>query len=251
MSFSKLACTFAFAAQTALAADPAEVPTPQADAAQPQHDVTLVNDFVEPTSAQARSLLPQGIAYRYGLFWAPLAGSGVELYAAAGTDGQIVLAYQGGKRAMASEMTDELEQEGIRFERFEMDGQLATIGYRKFFGGSFYGTGALGYRGLHAKYELASKANAADHLTGDVSVRSVVLNLAVGNIWTWANGFYVGGEWIGVAVPVASQFKAKTGTGIESDVELTKAQDDAVEGARRISRLPSISVATLVMGFAF
>jgi len=126
---------------------------------------------------------------------------------------------------------------------------IANVRY--FFGQTFYVAPGLGWRRFAADFAVASTSDPTDNASGSVQADSITAGLAIGNLWRFKNGFYIGGEWLAVQAPISSSSSSTTttsGTAVQAQNELTKLDDDL---SKKIGQATSVILANLLIGVSF
>ncbi len=150
----------------------------------------------------------RGLGLRAGLgVVGSIPGVGLEAWYASSSRWQ----WGGLVEAGALDLAPELQREAdIRIERFLLTGALALGQARYFWGNSFFVSALIGGRQIHGSYAFADDSGNA--LLGDINVVSGVVGLGLGNLWSWDNGVFFGGQWAGLVVPIYSSATVTTTT---------------------------------------
>lgn len=123
----------------------------------------------------------------------------------------------------------------------------------RFFPGNSFNLGlGLGQRTVSAEFDIESKlANVG--VEGEIKATTTVLNITIGNQWTWDSGLFLGVDWLGYALPLGSSTSGKleqTGTATATD-DLEELQKDSEDLAKTLGETATISLFLLQLGFVF
>jgi hypothetical protein len=199
------------------------------------------------TSAAARSGKSWLVSARVGDFIGGISGAGVELARVHDPALQYGVLLMTGGRDLRDRVDD---NDAVELERFEATGQLALARVRWFPGNNFHVGGGIGVRRIAFQIDVADRLDAG-HATTEAQATSIVLAAAVGNQWSWGNGFVLGADWLGYAVPLTSAYSSsvKTDGSATDDLdELSRVVDDS---ARRLGTVPSSMLLVVELGYLF
>lgn len=194
-------------------------------------------------SASVRDQKTYGLGVLFGPHPLPFTGTGIAAQYNMGPHWQFEFASKSGSWDAA----DELQGFLVVIEKLEAKAQTNQVRAKYYPTNSFYVAGGLGYRSISFDVALSdSSARIAQTLESE----STVLTLALGNLWSFDSGFYIGGEWLHIEVPMASQYSATyTATGIPSN-SIQEDVDESEELAKKLGEATTVS-ASFVLGWYF
>lgn len=129
-----------------------------------------------------------GAGARLGSMVAPLSGLGVEGYKILTHRDRLGLLIAVGRADFRDVLEDE---DGILIDQAEVSSSVIMVHGRRFFGETFSMAYGLGQRNI--SLELAASAiGTDDSIATTLHVSSVAAYAAIGNIWQWDSGFYLG-----------------------------------------------------------
>lgn len=135
--------------------------------------------------------------------------------------------------------------------QININGYLIMANLRYFFGKTFYAAPSLGWRYYNANFSVRDAKDSNNSATIDLKVSGIVAGGAIGNLWRFKNGLYVGGEWIAAQWTILGSAKQSTTTsGI-----LTQGQDalqkTAADTGSGLLHTMSATLSTLLVGYSF
>ena len=158
---------------------------------------------------------------------------------------QLGLSYLGGSEDLASQLPSEGD---VTVKKADLSGN-AIFGYLRFFpGNTFSATIGLGYRGASAEYAIQDTSG--HEIDGKLSISSIVIPIAVGNHWTWRNGFTLGCDWIAAFVPLSGSSKS-TLSGSLTDADAKTLNDDFVSLGDKLAKQTTFTLLLTSVGFMF
>jgi hypothetical protein len=211
-----------------------------------------------PGEPQARPKAPEpapvddsvaAVSVRAGYFGAVLLGVG------AGADWRVDdwelgLAGYGGTADLTGTLGDQVTTDShladYKVDNLSLSATLITVEARYFFGDNFTVTTGLGWRELKGHVRLSDPAG--ETLSADAAMRNLVATLAVGSVWAWDNGFFLGIDWIGVAWPLTSAWNVETRGSAPATHDL---KDQADKLAQTLSRSPALILLLGAAGWRF
>ncbi len=190
-----------------------------------------------------------GVSFRFGLFVSPVMGPGFEFFYQLNPNAQMGLAYFRGAEDFKNRLS---ATDGTTTEKNELSSSLSLIFGRYFVGDSFYVTGALGQRTVKTDYEIRSTTQNSTISAENTSL-STVVNVALGNLWSWENGYNAGIDWVGYSQPLSSKedVNSKTGGSQVPPAELNKKRKEVEDLFKDISKLGTWQFLTFHIGYVF
>lgn len=182
-------------------------------------------------SEAARSQRSFGLGGRLGGILGA-SGSAIEGYYYLDQANQIGLMLGGRNASSFADRIDEDAKKGVsgKFYVANLSGSLLQAQWRHFFGNSFSILVGAGTRAMVSTIEI-------DDVTDTVSTFDFVGTAAIGNMWLWDSGFYMGVDWIGATVPMSSRARKSRSTQARQSQEveafLTSAENEGVEAGKR------------------
>lgn len=238
--------------QTEKNAEPEEgVLTPRSD----RDDVADPDEFGEGEKPQTKPMSEIraeksfGVSFRFGLFVYPVMGPGFEAYYQLNPRAQVGLAYFRGAEDFKNRLST---TDGTTTEKNELSSSLSLIYGRYFVGDSFYVTGSLGQRTVKIDYSIRSTTQNSTISAENTSL-STTFNIALGNLWSWENGYTAGIDWVGYAQPLASKEDVNSkisGSQVPPD-ELNDKRKDVEDLFKDISKLGTWQFLTFHIGYMF
>ncbi|MCX6110241.1 MAG: hypothetical protein NTZ90_11645 [Proteobacteria bacterium] len=135
--------------------------------------------------------------------------------------------------------------------KLAVSGLLGLINIRYYTGRSFYAAAGLGWRQYSGTLQGDQVSDPSNSLTITMTSQSVVAGLALGNLWTFNHGLYLGGEWLAAQFPLTSSYSSTTTTtgtlGSGQDIFEQIAQDTAAA----VAKTTSVTFLTLKVGYSF
>jgi hypothetical protein len=174
-----------------------------------------------------------------------MSGAGLELLHARNPSLQYGLLLMTGGTDLRDRVDD---NDAVELERFAATGQLALARVRYFPGNNFFLSAGAGLRRIAFEMNVADRQDAA-RVESSAQATSVVIAASIGNQWTWPNGFFLGADWFGYAVPVANSYSSHVdteGTATDDLDDLSRIVDDS---ARQLGEVPSSMVLVLELGW--
>ena len=157
-----------------------------------------------PTSEQLRGQRQFFVGPRYGLMSSAVPAYGLEAGYHLNSSWQFGLSFATGSmdvKGLANSYAN--IPDTIRLNTATISNQMIVANARYFVLNSFYLGLGLGQRTFKYEVDLEMKDGSGGINVKGV-VNSIVLTPHVGNIWTLDNGIYLGAEWFGLALPLAS-----------------------------------------------
>lgn len=196
-------------------------------------------------SAEARGLKKFGVGLGLGNFIFPVSGAEISFHYNVSSQFQVELGSWSGTFD-ADDLVDAVNTAYL--EKFDVNGRLTQVRARYFPGNSFYVVGGLGKRTID--FDLAAVSGSA-RIAEKIKTESTVVSIGIGNIWSFDSGFFIGGEWIALAVPLASsrstEIKSNTGT----TADLQELEKDAQDAADQLGEMTTAGIAMLKLGWQF
>lgn len=202
---------------------------------------------ISRSSADNREEMKFGVGLNGGLFMGILSGGGLNLHYNSTDSLQFEFMLTQGELD-AKDWLNEENYDVLNLDYFDVDASIYQVRAKYFVGNSFYFAGGLGQR--QVDFDLAATSS-AETLKVKTESSSTILSLSLGNIWTFDSGFYLGGEWLAVAVPISSSSKSDaTHNGLRSS-ESMELQRDSKEVADDLSKATTAGLAMLMVGWQF
>lgn len=197
-------------------------------------------------SAGARSDKQFGVGGRAGLLMGGIPGGGIEGFYALSPSFQLGAFAGAGEIDLADDI---VTSSSIEINEAKVSVQVAQITGKYFIGNSFSASVGLGYRQIDLSVDVESVYG--HRLATTFDVHGPYSLIAIGNTWTWASGFYLGTDWVGIAYPFANESKAET-TGREMpDESLRSVQRNQEELAEDMRKQPILTALMLHLGVMF
>ncbi len=200
------------------------------------------------TSADLREAGSFGVGLGLGTFLVPISGSALHGFYSFKKDLQLELQLWGG----TFDGKDIIDKEPtVRLDHLDLKGSLAQFRLKYFVGNSFYVAGAFGSRRI--EFDLQASNILGDMVRTELESDAVFAGIAIGNTWTFGSGFFIGGEWVAVSVPLASEFSSETTetSASSTPTDLTDLQAEAEDSAKDLGEVTTLGLATLYLGWQF
>lgn len=190
-----------------------------------------------------------GVSFRFGLFVYPVMGLGFETYYQLNPRAQIGLAYFRGAEDFKNRLS---ATDGTTTEKNQLSSSLSLIYGRYFVGDSLYVTGSLGQRTVKIDYAIRSTTQNSTISAENTSL-STVMNIALGNLWSWENGYAAGIDWVGYSQPLTSKedVNSKISGSQLPPAELSEKRNDVEDLFKDISKLGTWQFLTFHIGYMF
>ncbi len=148
--------------------------------------------------------------------------------------------------------TDDQDLQLVRFKSATGMSVQAVLGSRYVFWNSFTLSAGLGYRQVVANYKLAVESTSRlSEASGTTVAKSLVFQSSLGNHWTFANGWTLGIDWLGLALPFAKGFTYKVLTG-EISNDSGEDVSAAVENfSKKLSGTQTMTLGLIHLGLRF
>ena len=191
-----------------------------------------------------------GIEARYGAFGAFVSGGGIAATWRSDSWQGGIVAYHGNadltdsasgllasEPALAGRTLDKLTLAATEFEAearatFPYD-LIAAVG--------------VGWRRIEGHAALAA-ADGSGAITSDSVVTGIEASVALASFWTWPKGFFIGVDWLGVAMPLTS-VRRVSGRGSGADFDALQSETDRLAGM--LGRSPSVILLVGAAGYRF
>lgn len=188
-----------------------------------------------------------GAGGRAGFLDSPVPSLGVQGYRwVTGLDQMGVLLAQGNVD-LRSFLPDKKD---IEITKARFSSSVFLLHGRRFFGETFSGAYGLGQRRINVDLAANSKVSNGG-IDAGVTVNSWVLHGAVGNVWRWKSGYFLGCDWFGLMVPLSSQSSVRSEAYGAASAELDEVNQRANDVAKEISKVTSVTVLYLSTGIDF
>ncbi|MBP9706057.1 MAG: hypothetical protein KBD78_00330 [Oligoflexales bacterium] len=206
----------------------------------------------DSSSTSARLNKKASVEGRLGFIVAPISGTGVGAFFHVNQNLHVGISHVSGTYDFSDDV-DAPEDTTSTMEQADLKASLTQVFARYFVGNSFYLSGGLGQRKVQA--DLDVRSTVFDHrINGSIKADSTVLNVSIGNAWSWDNGFFIGCEWVGLTVPLSNSNSGEltlSGTGVEEDAEFKKLKNDTEDVAELFGESTMASLLILHLGWAF
>jgi hypothetical protein len=116
---------------------------------------------------------------------------------------------------------------------------------------SLYVLAGMSYRVVDSEMQISDAADDANYVNVQSSSKAICLDGAIGNVWSWESGFFIGGEWFGLSVPLWAKSDTDVDTGGVPTGEVEKESDRSKKFVEQIGKGTSLRLAVLHVGWAF
>ena len=171
---------------------------------------------------------------------------GLNVFYEFGRSWQFGAMYLAGSKDIKSQLP---ASDGIDITKATISG-MAAVGYARYFvGNSFNLLAGLGSRSATAAYRVED-TKTSDYLEGHLTIQSIVLTAAIGNHWTWANGFTLGCDWLAAMVPLSGGSQSTT-SGRLAGQNVTNVDDQFKSVGDKLAKTTSLTLALTSVGWLF
>lgn len=196
-------------------------------------------------SAGVRQEKPYGVGVGLGGFVIPIGGGGIMFHYNLDARMQVSAAFMSGHED-ATDLLDNTET--LYLDQFDVNTQMNQLDFRFFPSNNFYF--GLGIAMRKIEFELEAH-NGAARIDESLKASSFVARVAVGNIWSFDNGFYIGGEWIAAAIPISSSVSTDITADGTASSDINDLEIDALDLVDKLAKATTFGLAVLQVGWQF
>lgn len=203
------------------------------------------------TSEGARSQKTLGPALRAGYFLSEIFGVGGEAVFNLSPKVQFGLLTMVGVTDLKSGGSFK-ENNVLTLQTYEASGDLYALQGRYYFTDTFNLVCGVGYRKIKINIVMISNSTETSY-NQQIDVSNITGNVAIGNIWTWPSGFFIGADWIGLVMPLSKSYSVKTDSSGSTDTqEIHDAmQDIGIQYGEDLGGKSLYQLVNLSVGFLF
>lgn len=150
----------------------------------------------------------------------------------------------------SKDIVGEFQKTGsVEVTKATLSGMAAFAYGRYFFGNSFNAMAGLGIRNATGTLRVEDTST-KEFFESKLSISSFVMPIAIGNHWSFDNGFSIGCDWVAAFVPLSGSAKTTSSTNI-SDPDIDKFYDDFQKTGDSLAKTTSLTLALTSIGWQF